>query len=576
MLRNQAAQSIKQALHTKAILSSILDAVITTDQKANIDYMNGVAENITGWSLEQALGHPLYKVLNLSSLKSGLSVTDIKESLKGRKKASTRGIAVELIGKNKATTMIEYSLSAISTSNYENKGLVVVFRDVTKENRLNQQISWQASHDNLTRLLNRYAFDLKLAQMVKIAKQYDQKHMLLYLDLDQFKIVNDTCGHIAGDELLKQISDLLTQQARHKDVLARLGGDEFAILLIDCAISDGFKVAEGIRKAIQDFRFCWRDKTFCMSISIGMVEINTECENPNYVLGKADTACYVAKDAGRNKIHLYKPKDNEAAQRHGEMNWVSRIQKALDEDFFILYAQQIVATSPKDNNYFEVLIRLEEKEGQIIPPGAFIPAAERYGLIGALDRWVIRKVFHTVQKNRSFFKQKGCKLAINLSGTSLTSDETLKFIIESFNRYQVPASMIRFEITETAAITNLTSANYFIQKIKALGCSLSLDDFGSGLSSFAYLKNLPVDSLKIDGAFVKDMHVDPIDKAMVESINQVGHVMGLKTVAEFVENDEIIKLLKNIGVDYLQGYGVHKPSLFINAKGELNKLLFEM
>lgn len=572
LLRQQATESRSQAAHTKAILSSIVDAVITTDSSGRINYMNSVAEKLTGWKQDIAYGQLLDKIFYITSPLDGLNSDAVHRCIKNGQASNSQGKELILMRENNSQLAIEHSLSPIHNEQHVNIGVVVVFRDVTQARQLTAKVNWQASHDVLTKLLNRSAFDDKLNELVEDARHSNNIHTLLYCDLDQFKIVNDTCGHVAGDELLKQISELLSTHVRGNDVLARLGGDEFGILLNSCPAKIAIDIANKIRQTIQDFRFGWEEKSFTIGVSIGIVEITKTGENSEHILGEADAACYVAKDNGRNQVHLYQQNAGEAAERHGEMAWFSRIQKALDENRFLLYVQTIAPIDASKNvGHFEILIRMLDEKGNIIPPGAFIPAAERYGLMAAIDKWVVKRSFEIIKKENVIFSDGNYRFAINLSGASLTNPETLSYIVGLLRDYSIPKGMITFEITETAAISNLSAANHFIRTLKKTGCNFSLDDFGSGLSSFAYLKNLPVDILKIDGAFVKDMHIDPIDKAMVESINQVGHVMGLKTVAEFVENDEIILLLTELGVDYIQGYGVSKPRLLVDQSGQLDK-----
>lgn len=380
------------------------------------------------------------------------------------------------------------------------------------------------------------------------------------MDLDQFKVINDTCGHAAGDELLRQLTHEIQSVIRQTDTFGRLGGDEFGILMTNCSLDNAYRVAESIWRIVQDYTFVWDNSSFKVGVSIGLVAIDSEVANLAQLMSRADTACYIAKDAGRNRIHAYKYNDNEISQRHGEMQWISRIHQGLEKNFFCLYAQSI--ESLKNNNtsetYYELLIRLKDREGNIISPTSFLPAAERYGLMEKIDHWVIKNAFNLLHKN-PIFLSKIKHVSINLSGQSLTNNKFLDWIVLELSENAIPPEKICFEITETAAIHNLTIAIHFITTLKKLGCKFALDDFGSGLSSFAYLKNLPVDYLKIDGMFVKDMTNDPIDRAMVKSINEIGHLMNMQTIAEFVENSEIIEILNDIGVDYAQGYGISKP-----------------
>lgn len=437
--------------------------------------------------------------------------------------------------------------------------IMLVCEDVTETRMLSEKIAYQASHDALTNLANRSEFDLYVQHSLETAHSDGVEHVLCYLDLDQFKVVNDTCGHIAGDELLRQLGALLRKHIRKEDLLARLGGDEFGILMRNCSLDHAFIACEKIRSIVRDFSFAWEDRCFTVGVSIGVTAINSTSGNSGELLKEADAACYAAKDKGRNRVHVFRPDDEDLAQRQGEMQWVEKIHQGLNENRFSIYGQIIIPVlGDEEGLHFETLIRYKDTNGNIIPPGAFLPAAERYNLAPEIDRWVIKTLFSWMAKQPDFVNNlKLC--SINLSGLSFSDETMLDYIIEQFNRWLIPPEKVCFEITETAAIANLSDAATFIQQLKKQGCLFSLDDFGSGLSSFAYLKNLPVDYIKIDGLFVKDILEDEVDLAMVRSINEVGHVMKKKTIAEFVENEEILALLNKLGVDYAQGYAIGKP-----------------
>ena len=430
-------------------------------------------------------------------------------------------------------------------------------RILIERRQVDKQLSYQASHDTLTGLVNRREFEYRAERLLSTIKQDNSEHALCFMDLDQFKVVNDTCGHTAGDEMLRQLGSVLTVTVRHRDTLARLGGDEFGVLMEHCSLDDAHRVATSLQKAIQDYQFLWEGSSFKVGVSIGLVPITPVTIDLNELLKDADAACYMAKDKGRNCIHVYHAEDLESTQRHGEMQWATRITQALEEDKFCLYAQPIVPLDGSSDKHYEFLIRMMDEQGKTIPPGAFLPAAERYSLISKIDHWVIEHAFGLLADNPVFLKQVSF-CSINISGQSLSDSEILEFIITQLDKSGIQGEKICFEITETAAISNLNRATKFISTLKELGCRFALDDFGSGLSSFAYLKNLPVDYLKIDGMFVKDIVDDPIDHAMVKSINEIGHVMGMHTIAEFVENDVIKGMLKEIGVNYAQGYGIGK------------------
>ena len=385
---------------------------------------------------------------------------------------------------------------------------------------------------------------------------------MCYLDLDQFKVVNDTCGHIAGDALLQQISMLLKDHARAGDLVARLGGDEFGLLFENCPLVKAEEIARLLCSVIGDLRFAWEDKVFEVGVSIGLVPVTRTSENPTQLLSQADVACYTAKDLGRNRIHVYAPEDEELSRREHELHWASLISGALEQNRFRLYVQPILSldgSSATTWNHYEVLLRMLDDNDSEILPGVFIPAAERYNLMPSLDRWVIQNTLAYLGKQRRLLDAGDITLSINLSGNSLNEEGMQAYIEGKLARLNVPPQAICFEITETAVIHNIARASEFIRSLKRLGCRFALDDFGSGLSSFAYLKTLPVDYLKIDGEFVRDMVNDRIDDAMVASINNIGHVMGIKTIAEFVENSAILERLRELGVDYAQGYGIARP-----------------
>jgi diguanylate cyclase (GGDEF)-like protein len=432
----------------------------------------------------------------------------------------------------------------------------IVTRSAAAKNR---QIQYQANHDDLTGLLNRRVFESELRSLVASANDAAKRHALLYIDLDQFKIVNDTCGHMAGDELLCQLTSLFQEHLRKSDLIARLGGDEFGVLLRDCSLPTAIRVGETLREHVANFRFSWDSKNFSLGASIGIVPIDKSSTDPNQVLSTADMACLYAKQSGRNRVHVAHQDDSEIASYRGEMEWVGRIKEALEHDRFRLYSQKIVPTGSNagDSEHIEILIRLLDVDGRLILPGAFLPAAERYDLMSAIDRWVIEKAIRWLEEQRSCGHYPD--LAINLSGQSLCDERFLELVQDVLDRSGIDTQQICFEITETAAIANLVKAKALIGRLKNKGCRFALDDFGSGVSSFSYLKELPVDFLKIDGAFVKDMIEDPIDCAMVKSINDIGHVMNMKTIAEFAESAAIIEKLKEFGVDYAQGSGIEAP-----------------
>jgi diguanylate cyclase (GGDEF)-like protein len=438
-------------------------------------------------------------------------------------------------------------------------GAVLVFHDVSMQRWLHRALHYQASHDALTGLINRREFENRLTVAVEEARADAQtRHVLLYLDLDQFKLVNDTCGHPAGDLLLKQLTGVLQSRVRGGDTLARLGGDEFGILLQDCSLDQAMRIAETLRQAIRDYRFSWQDGVLTVGVSIGIVEITKEIPTVSNVMSAADVACYSAKDSGRNRVQLYKPDD--MPERHREMHWVSRLTRARDESRFDLFFQPIVpiGANSQDREHFELMLRLRDESGTIVTPAEFIPAAERYNIMPSIDRWVVRQALDRVVY-RAASGVKPFTIAVNLSGTSLNDDRFLEFLIAELTAHELAPGAMCFEITETAAIENLGNVVYFMRELKSRGCHFALDDFGSGLSSFMYLKNLPVDYLKIDGQFIENVTRDPVDRSMVAAISQVGKAMGIQTIAERVESPEVLAELARLGIGFAQGFYIAKP-----------------
>jgi len=432
-----------------------------------------------------------------------------------------------------------------------------VIRHVSSKNR---QLTYQASHDALTGLINRREFEVRLDRAIRVARAQSGAHALLYVDLDQFKIVNDTCGHAAGDELLQQLSGLLLSSVRYRDTLSRLGGDEFGMLLENCPLDKAVSIANDLLKIMDSFQFTWDDNIFTLGMSIGVVPIDRTTTDIAMALSAADSACYIAKEAGRNRVQIAHLGDRKLQERHGEMQWVSRLTRALEEKRFELFYQPIIPCARRNNGtrLIEVLLRLLDDDGTVIAPGVFMPAADKYNLAANIDRWVIATTLEWIAANTGD-GNRPLTVFINISGQTVGSAEMLRFIIDKMDETGVSPEMVVFEITETTAITNITSATSFMLTLKGCGFRFSLDDFGSGLYSFTYLKKLPIDFLKIDGAFVRDALSDPVDYAMVRSINELGQLLGKETIAEFVESLEIADELRSIGVDYVQGYAYAKP-----------------
>ena len=436
---------------------------------------------------------------------------------------------------------------------------VAIQNDITKEYELNAQLNYQASHDVLTNLINRNEMERRMRRLLTDKSNVSSRHAFCFMDLDQFKIINDTCGHFAGDQLLKQIADLLHKSVRKRDTLARLGGDEFALLMEHCSLEKAKDVANSMLNAVKEFRFFWEGQSFQIGISLGLVEIEPYSANLDEFMKQADAACYVAKRLGRNRVHLYCPDDKELARRYGEMQWLSHINRAFNEDNFRIYAQPIKAFDQEPQKvHYEMLLRMQGSNGEIISPEVFLPAAERYGLMTKIDTWVIETVITKLTARPEFLKSVEF-ISINLSGASMTNASLVEVIKSAIEKTGIAAEKICFEITETAAISNMAAAVELVNTLKSLGCQFALDDFGTGLSSFSYLKNLPVNFLKIDGMFIQDIANDELNEVMVKSINEIAHVMQIRTVAEFVENAKTYDMLKVFGVDYGQGFYLGPP-----------------
>ena len=552
----QELQSLKE--RAELTLWSIGDAVLTTDANGHVQCMNRVAEQLTGWQVRDAAGIAIEEVFHIvDELSEDAFENPVRKCLRLNQTVAVSNRSA-LISRTGHRVAIEDTAAPIRAANSSTLGAIVVFHDVSHERQLRQELSWQASHDALTGLINRREFEFQLLGALASAKAEGETHALLYLDLDQFKIVNDTCGHSAGDVLLQHLASLLQSHMRDSDVLARLGGDELGVLLLNCPPCQAAALAEKLREAIKDYRFVWNHNTFGVGASIGLVTIHAQSKSTSELLSAADQACYVAKEQGRNRVHVYQETDLVLAKRHGDILWLSRLNDAFEKHRFQLFVQTIGSLKGADVQHAEVLLRMKDEDNHLILPGAFIPAAERYDLMLSIDRWVIETVCqHLMTQRHQAGIAIGTKVfSINLSGVSLNDEPLHDFIIDQFTRYHIAPAQICFEITETAAVANLNKAKVFMTRLQGIGVQFSLDDFGSGLSSFAYLKSLPVNFLKIDGLFVRDITTNEINRAMVAAINEVGHVMGIKTVAEHVETPEVLAAVRAIGIDFAQGYAI--------------------
>jgi diguanylate cyclase (GGDEF)-like protein/PAS domain S-box-containing protein len=552
------ADLIAEKLRAQLILHSIGDAIVTTDMLGNVTYLNKIAEDLSGWPRSEAEKKPVGMVLEIFLPDEEKSIFDSFSASQILGSQPEQKIVARLVARNRLESAIEYQISPIQDESGRAIGCVIVLHDVTRSVELSRRLSWAASHDALTGLINRTEFERRLEALLGDARQAQKEHALLYLDLDQFKVVNDTCGHQAGDELLRQLAGKLESMVRTTDTLARLGGDEFGVLLAGCPLPRAEHIADGLREAVTAFRFVWQDKIFDIGVSIGLVPINTDSDNSASLLSTVDAACYAAKEQGRNRVHVFEAGDEELMRRQGEMNWAQRVSQAIKDDRLLLYFQKImpISAAAGRHHHFELLIRMLDENGKLVPPMAFIPAAERYNMMNVLDRWVVETSFRHLAACATLGDT---VCAINLSGQSLGDEHMLDFILEQFGKSGVPPQHVCFEITETAAIANLRSALRLVSTLRAKGCQFSLDDFGSGMSSFGYLKQLQVDYLKIDGSFVRQIMTSQTDRAMVASINNIGHVMGIQTIAECVEDDDMLNAMREIGIDYVQGYHIHYP-----------------
>jgi diguanylate cyclase (GGDEF)-like protein/PAS domain S-box-containing protein len=544
-------------------LGSIADAVISANEERCITYMNGAAERLTLWSQTEALGRPLIDVLSMEEESRNRSVLEKLENILAGDDLSGPAEGVVLQRRDGAVVVIHERAAPIRDRDGHAIGIVLVLRDITHERALAARLEHQATHDSLTGLTNRREFETRLSAAIDDHRRRGTEYALLYMDLDQFKVINDTCGHAAGDGLIRKIAWLINDQLRNSDVLARLGGDEFGALLCNIRGEDAVALAEGIRRRIAEMRFDWDGRIFAVNSSIGVIVLDATLATVGDALSAADQACYLAKDSGRNRVQLYRPDDQQVKSRHGEMRWVERLNAALDSGSFVLVAQEIrpigpppqIATRHSNVLRFELLLRMVNSDGTWTPPMAFIPAAERYGLMPRVDRWVIAQACRELATLRSTGRRLPVCM-INLSGASVSDPSLADYISACLRQYSLPGPQIGFELTETAAIGNLASASQLMTRLRSLGSPIALDDFGSGMSSFSYLKALPIDYLKIDGGFVRDVCTDPVDRAVVEAIQRIGHVMGIQTIAESVENEETLRALVEIGVDYAQGMHV--------------------
>ncbi len=552
------SRSKRQAQYT---LESIAEGVITTDNDARIDYMNRAAETLVGTSRDDAAGHKVGELFTLVDDTDRRPLGDPVDrclAMRRRVNMGRRAVMVSRDGEHEHS--VELSASPIRGPGESISGTVVVFHDVGELRGLTRQMSYQATHDPMTGLVNRREFERRLDEAMDSAHSEEAVHMLFYMDLDRFKAVNDSCGHLAGDNMLREVASLIKDQVRDSDFVGRLGGDEFGALLIGCPIEKARQIAMDICNAIADYRFVWKDKIFNIGISIGLVEISHVSGTVQDLMSAADSACYVAKQEGRGRVHIYSARDEAIARERGDIQWLRELQSALHEDGFELAVQPIIAmTSGADSGpALEILIRLPDGRSRAPDTADFLRPAERYQLMPQIDRWVVNATLSALSGGElKLAGQRSC--AINLSGQTIADEAFLGFVVEALDRTGVSPSSICFEVTEKAILANIQQAQRFIEVLHGIGCEFSLDDFGSGMGSFASLKHLPIDYLKIDGMYTRNLQTDEVNQEMVAAMIKLARTMKFRVVAEQVEHQEDFDWLRDVGVDFVQGHFVESP-----------------
>ena len=579
--RSEKALALEKEL-AEVTLQSIGDGVITTDAEGRIEYLNPVAERYTEWTTDEARGHPLQEIYRVIDERTAKAVDPLART-EPQAVTGEGDAAMRLVSRSGRECPIRFSSAPINAADGKRLGTIVVFHDISQIRAMAQQLIWQASHDALTGLVNRREFERRLAELIETARGKGREHALMFMDLDNFKSVNDTCGHGAGDELLRQLTAVMLTRMRGSDTLARLGGDEFGALLESCPPDQGLRIAHAMRETVREFRFVWENKTFSVGVSIGLVPIDASSGGPGEVLAHADASCYEAKNKGRDRVQVYRPQDADRSGRHSELQLVSQINRAFEMGQFRLFRQRIqpLSRGASEQPYYEILVRMVDRGGALVPPTGFMPAAERYNLLTSIERWVISSLvehLHREWQSGAIPHQpapdgsRGC-YAVNLSGASINDKSFPEFLRNLLTRYELPHGLLCFEITETTAISNLNKAAELMHELKGMGYRFALDDFGTGMSSFAYLKYLPVDYLKIAGMFVKDMAEDAMDCAIVEAINRISHILGMQTVAESVETKEVLERVKALQVDFAQGYYIAEPEELVAGEGAKRVLL---
>jgi diguanylate cyclase (GGDEF)-like protein/PAS domain S-box-containing protein len=549
------------ARRAQATLESIGEAVLTTDFDGRIDYMNAAAQQLTGSNLAVARGKTLDEIISLVDETDRKSLGDpVSACLRDRRRVNLGRRALLLARSGSGEYSVELTASPQRDDKGETIGAVVVLHDVSELRGLARQMSYQATHDALTGLVNRREFERRLDEALQSAHAGDAGHVLCYLDLDRFKVVNDTSGHMAGDSMLREVATLIRDRVRDSDTVGRLGGDEFGMLLIGCPLDKARQIADDVCSAIRDYRFVWRDKIFNIGVSLGLVEIGRQSGSIEELLSAADSACYVAKQQGRGRVHVYSARDEAAARQRGDIQWLQRLQTALKEDRFELFTQPILSLAghTQTGPAFEILLRLRDESGRLVLPAEFLGAAERYHLTNHVDRWVVQAALAAIGRGRLKLPDNR-SAAINLSGQTLGDESFLDFVVECLDRSDVRPAQICFELSEASVAMNLSHAKRLVDVLHSMGCAFALDDFGSGLGSFANLKNLGPDYVKLDGSLIHDLQQNSVNEAMVTAMVKLARTLGFQVIAEQVEDQQTFAAVRGLGVDFVQGYVVGRP-----------------
>ena len=542
-------------------LESLNEAVITADTQGRIDYMNSAAEKMVGTGREQAVGKSFGDVVNLIDENDRQNLGDpINRCLSKRKTISLGRRALLMPNDNDNEMSVDANASPIVGPDDALLGAVLIMRDVSELRGLAREMSYQASHDALTGLVNRREFERQVTLALKTAQDDDTQHVLCFLDLDKFKTVNDTVGHMAGDNMLREVATQIRQQVRDSDIVARLGGDEFGVLLLRCPLDKARQITEDICAGVSAYRFTWQDRVFDIGVSIGVVEVTHASTSIEDLFGAADSACYIAKQQGRGRVHVYSARDEANARQRGEIHWLSKLQTAISEEQFELYSQPIISVSGRvpSGPAIEVLLRMRDKEEGLIPPHRFIRAAERYQLMGQLDRWVVQTTLASIG-NGAIRLPEGRSVAINLSGQTMADSDFLDFVVNALDHSQVDPNRLCFEVTEAAVLRDFEHARRFIEVLHGMGCSFALDDFGSDIGSLASVQGLGIDFLKLDGSYTRDLMTNAVSQEVVSSVTRLSRAVGFKVVAEQVEDQDAFDTLRDLGVNFIQGNFIEPP-----------------